>query len=71
MSAPSDSRQTRQVPSVDDEAAAGLRVSAIRMMLRRHGGDMSSWPEAARATYSQLILDQAEYERLHRRGGDG
>ena len=38
----SNSQGRRPVPSIDDEVAASLRVLAIRMMLRKNGGELKT-----------------------------
>ena len=52
----------RPVPSIDDEVAASLRVLAIRMMLRKNGGELKTWPANVREQYQLMMDQQAEYE---------
>lgn len=60
----------KPVPSVDDQVAALLRVLAVRLMLRRHGGVLASWPENVRAQYQLMMSQQAEYEATFGRDSD-
>lgn len=53
----------RAQPSVDDETAASLRVLAIQLLLRKHGGDPTTWPAEAREQYELMLRQQEEYER--------
>ena len=56
-------------PSVDEKAAAALRVLAIQQLLRRHGGETSTWPEVAREQYELMLAQQAAYEQAFGREG--
>lgn len=52
----------RPAPSVDDKAAASMRLLAVRLLLKRHGGNTRTWPSDAREQYVQMLEEQAQYE---------
>ena len=58
----SNNQGAQPVPSIDDEVAASLRVLAIRMMLRKNGGKLTTWPANVREQYQLMMDQQAEYE---------
>ena len=58
---------TQMQPSIDDVAAASLRALAIRLLLRKHGGDLRTWPRDASVQYEVLLRQQEDYERVFSR----